>query len=81
MPETDFNLQISEKQYAELGKHTLNYDTEISLVFSSRVCDHTGVLSFMEQHGVFDDEAVAKLLNASMDASSQGLQSQKSRHV
>lgn len=73
IPETDFNIQISRKQQEEFSKHTLNCDTEISLVLSRRVGDHTSVLSFMGQRGVFYDEAVAKLLNASMDAPSQRL--------
>lgn len=75
MPATESNVQISEERCADFSKRTLNCDAKIPLVFSSRVGDHTGVLAFVEQHGVFYDEAVAELLNASMDAPSQQLQS------
>lgn len=75
MPATESNVRISEERCADFSKRTLNCDAKIPLVFPSRVGDHTGVLAFMEQHGVFYDEAVAKLLNASMDAPRQQLQS------
>lgn len=46
---------------------------KVSLVLPCRVSDHTGVLSFMGQHGVLYVEEVATFLNASMEVSGQQL--------
>lgn len=56
MPATESDVHISEEDFgrcADFSKRTLNCDAKIPLVFSGRVGDHTGVLAFMEQHGVF----------------------------
>lgn len=47
-------------------EQTLNGDTKVPLVLSSRVDDHTGILPLMRQHSVLYDEKVATLLNAGM---------------
>jgi len=50
---------------------------EVSLVLSSRVGDHAGVVALMRQHGVLHVEDEAALLNASMEVSSQQLKTKK----
>lgn len=65
---------MRQYNYIDLTKHTLNGDTEVSLVLSRRVGDHAGVLPLMGQHGIVNIEDMATLLNASMKGSSQQLQ-------
>lgn len=52
---------------------TLNSNSKVFLIFSSRVCDHASVLALMGHHGVLNEEVRAALLNASMVVSSQQL--------
>lgn len=53
--------------------HTLNSEVKVSLILSSRVGHHTSVLSFMGKHGILYVEEVTTLLNASLVAPSQQL--------
>lgn len=68
------SLNLRQYNYTDLTKHTLNGDTEVSLVLSCRVGDHAGVLPLVGQHGIVNIEDMATLLNASMKGSSQQLQ-------
>lgn len=56
---------------------TLNSNSKVFLIFSSRVRDHTGVLSLMGHHGILNEEVGGTLLNASMVVSSQQLKIKK----
>lgn len=60
-------------------QHTLNSNSKVSLIFSRRVGDHTGVLSLMGHHGIFNEEVGASFLNASMDVSCQQLKTKKTQ--
>lgn len=80
---TEFDIanHDSEEKYADFSEHTLNGYTKVSLVLSSSVGDHTGVLPLMGQHGVLYEEEVATLLNAGMDVSSQQLKTKKIHEI
>lgn len=56
---------------------TLNSNSKVLLIFSSRVCDHAGVLALMGHHGILNEEVRATLLNASVAVSSQQLKIKK----
>lgn len=60
-------------------QHTLNSNSKVSLIFSSRVGDHTGVLSLMGHGGIFNEEVGASFLNASMDVSCQQLKTKRTQ--
>lgn len=72
---------MNDDKCTDFSKHTLNCDTKVSLVLSSRVGDHTGVLPLMGQHCILYGEEVAILLNASMNVSSQQLKTKEIRQI
>lgn len=58
----------------EVLYRTLNSDMKVSLVLSSRVGDHAGVLPLVGHHGVLYVEGVTAFLNAGMEVSCQQLE-------